>query len=614
MVWRFMPYFPPEMPPAPAAQAVQVAAPLAPALEQPPLLEPSLTVETVISERSQPIPRTLFTPRDTAAVPAEGRGAIAPDPAIAAPLWEGVAPALPLAQVTAAVTADPEGATIRRSLAAPWVSQTIPADADADTPGDADNAEADATEAPSPPVDPAAQIYPRAATPEPQWSNGAVIEGGTLLPPAASTTRPPTPLNLTADYQEFEPATQVVTARGNVVLRLGNGILTADRLWANLINRYVVVDGNVVFQRGEQIVEAERGEYNLLQEEGSLFNAQGVLFLPGVGNDFGDVVPNDPTARPTVIEADPITNVRTTGSITFGSGVDPNQANAALPAAGGFVRRIRFAAARLDFDAEGWYAEDIRLTNDPFSPPELEFRGTSARLTRLTEVQDELFVENPRAVFDQSFSVPLLRNTILLSRGGPDSANPLFVTFGFDGEDRDGLFVERSFRVANVGPLELFLTPQLLVQRLATGENTSFADNFGLEADLSGNLGPRTRVEANASFSGLDFGNLENRLRSSVRVQQLVGTHTLNLEYSYRDRLFNGSLGFQDVQSSLGLVLLSPAIPLGNTGIVLTYQGSAQYITADTDRLDLLDDLTPPFRTSLGRFQGSVSLGRSFLL
>jgi len=69
-------------------------------------------------------------------------------------------------------------------------------------------------------------------------------------------------------------------------------------------------------------------------------------------------------------------------------------------------------------------------------------------------------------------------------------------------------------------------------------------------------------------------------------LRQIIGTripHTLALEYSYRDRLFNGSLGFQTVQSSLGGVNLSRH-SLGKTGINLSYQAGAQYINAETDR------------------------------
>lgn len=644
-----MPYFPPEIPPPPVVYTMQTQTASAADLKHQAKGARNLDARSQWPNSQSAIASELMA-QDVATSPSQGRSQsdeiqVAESSATA---LEGTTEAQPRdltephAGYSLAVTAarpvgiseimarrivgDRESAIAQNavlpSLAAPWVAQANepPADEPTDRPlseesPESDEADSEVPETPSP--------FPRGATPEAFWSNGAVVEGGVLLPPSQPTNRPSVPLNLTADYQEFEPLTQILEARGNVVLRLGNGVLSADRLWANLANRFVLVEGNVIFTRGEQTIEAERGEYNLIQGQGSLFSARGVLFLPAVETDFGDIFPDEVSTTPGVLENDPISGVRSTGNITFGTDLAAEeQTGVAIPDAGGFVRRIRFEAEQLDFDSEGWYAREIRLTNDPFSPPELEFRGDTARLTRLTEFQDELFVENARIVFDQSFSVPLLRDRILLSRGGPDSANPLFFNIGFDGEDRDGLFLERSFRVATSGTWEFFLTPQLLAQRFVTGEDdnldqgeeSGFLSNFGLEADLQGALGPTTAVEANASFSGLDIGNFDDRLRASVRMQQLLGNHSLNLEYSYRDRLFNGSLGFQDVQSSLGVVLLSPNVVLGNTGIVLTYQASAQYITADTDRPELIDP--PPFRdlVSLGRFQGSVALSRRFTL
>jgi hypothetical protein len=82
----------------------------------------------------------------------------------------------------------------------------------------------------------------------------------------------------------------------------------------------------------------------------------------------------------------------------------------------------------------------------------------------------------------------------------------------------------------------------------------------------------------------------------------------LNLEYSYRDRLYNGTLGFQTVQSSLGAVVTSPRIPLGTTGFNLRYQGGAQYINANSDREDLLEIPRENNRISLGRVQGSATV------
>ncbi|MBE7383414.1 MAG: DUF3769 domain-containing protein [Leptolyngbya sp. SIO1E4] len=469
-------------------------------------------------------------------------------------------------------------------------------------------------------VEEPAVVYPRAATPEPFWSNGAITGSGQLLPPSLPTNRPAVPLDLTADYQEYEPLQQVVTASGSVILKLGNSVLAADRLWANLFNRYVLVEGNVVFQQGRQTIRGQRGEYNLLQGQGTIFDANGTLFLPAIDDDFASILPDTvtPNTRPVselLPDERPLGDVRTTGGVTFGTGVGADLTT--LPAAtdaGGSVRRIRFEAAQVDFDAEGWIAREIRLTNDPFSPPELEIRGDTATLVRINETEDELFIENPRLVFDQAFSVPLFRSRFTFQRGGTDDANPFLVGFGIDGDDRDGLFIERPLPVVATPLWQVQVTPQVLVQRLFNNQDVGSLDNLGLEVDVDGRLGPTTQVSANTSFSGLDFDNLEDRLRASVRVQQALGTHSLNLEYSYRDRLFNGSLGFQSVQSSIGAVLLSPNIVLGDTGIVLSYQASAQYVTAETDQPDLLDPFEFEDLVSLGRFQGSVALSRGFTL
>ena len=79
-----------------------------------------------------------------------------------------------------------------------------------------------------------------------------------------------------------------------------------------------------------------------------------------------------------------------------------------LPQQGGTVNRLRFEADRLDLTADGgWEATELRLTNDPFSPPELELRADRAVLTRLSPFQDELITTNPRLVLDQNFSLPL---------------------------------------------------------------------------------------------------------------------------------------------------------------------------------------------------------------
>jgi hypothetical protein len=425
---------------------------------------------------------------------------------------------------------------------------------------------------------------------------------------------------LRADRQVFEPIRQIVTATGDVLIQFGTGQIAADRLWVNLANRHVQAAGNVFFNRNNQIVEADSATYYLLQGAGTLANGRGELEISTLEQDlsdpFADTTPGD--RRPLdyrLQNRESISQATSTGRVAAATS-DAAGLTGGQPAP--TMQRLRFETDQIFFDAEGWYAEGLRLTNDPFSPPQLEFRADDVRLTPLNENEDELVFSAPRLVLDQWLTIPIFRRRYVLTRGQlpEDAFNPIPTGIGFDGRDRDGLFVERELPINVVGPLSVSIAPQFLVSRWLGDSNYNLADpaNFGLSARADGPLGPRTFVTANLSLAGLDFANLENRLRASVRGQQRLGTHRLNLEYSYRDRLFNGSLGFQDVQSSLGMLLESPNIVLGNTGLNLTYQVSGQYVTANTDRADLLNPGEGIGLASLGRFQGAADLSRSFLL
>ena len=435
-------------------------------------------------------------------------------------------------------------------------------------------------------------------------------------------------LELTADQQEYDPERQVIIAQGNVVMQVANGVLEADQLWINLVNRFAVAEGNVTLTRGQQILRGGRVEYNFTQGRGTFFNASGVIFLPSISSDISSPLPNDIAAQANLPISDrltnqPVQNVRSTGGLTFGTGSIsvPSEGGGAPnldPEAQGNVRRLRFEAAQIEFDAEGWQAEDVRVTNDPFSPPELELRADTAQLRTISLTQDELLASNTRLVFDQGFTLPLLRRRLLLNRGNVDKndLNPLVTSIGIDGEDRGGVFVENTFKVVSTDQVSVRLTPQFFVERFLTTANSDPTDPsvYGLLADANVQLSPRTSILGSVSLTSLELDNLENNARANLRGQQLIGDHTLTLAYSYRDRLFNGSLGFQDVENSVGAVLTSPTIPLGATGLALSYQASAQYINAETDRFDLLDTIRDNDRISLGRFQASTALSRGFTL
>ncbi|HAX85334.1 MAG TPA: DUF3769 domain-containing protein, partial [Cyanobacteria bacterium UBA11370] len=458
--------------------------------------------------------------------------------------------------------------------------------------------------------EPPSPVTPESETPEPETST--------------TTTGV---LELTADQQEYDQNRQVITAQGNVLLRFRGALLNADRVQVNLPNRILVAEGNVTLTRGDQVLRGERFEYYFVQDSGVVLNARGEIYVPTSGRDLTILPsPSDPNApeeqRPAsdrVTSNQPLLDVTNSGfySFVFGGSLDDQRdiPNASIPDSGGAINRFRYEADRVDFEGSEAVATNVRLTNDPFSPPELELRADTARFRRLSPLVDEVVASRPRLVFDGGFSVPTFRNRVIIDRR---EREPGLFNIGFDDDDRGGVFIERNFEILNTPTLRFEVKPQYFIQKAILDESVIDPSVFGLKTRFDATLSPTTTFTAAATLTSFKADEIEDELRASLRLRQVIGStipHRLSLEYIYRDRIFNGSLGFQTVRSSIGAVVTSPVIPLGNSGINLTYQGAIQNINADTDRQDLLPP--PPRdnrRINLTRYQAGASLNRSFLL
>jgi len=426
-------------------------------------------------------------------------------------------------------------------------------------------------------------------------------------------------LELDADYVDYDSVRQVLLAEGNVELRFRQAVLTADQLRVNLPNRQAVAQGNVVFTRGEQILLGDRLDYNLTQGAGNVTGVRGEVFLPTSSEDL-TILPNDAAAqslpsRPlsrTLEQNQPDLPVEGPGGIAIGVGTGGTASTFGLAQFGGEIRRFRFEAESAEFYPNGWAATNVRLTNDPFSPPELELRSPFVTYTRLSPLRAELRARNPVLVFDQGFRLPLWQDRVIISNEPND---PPLAQIGFD-DDLGGLFLERPINLITTSRGSFSIAPLILVQRAVEDNGFNIFDPTSLGAIFRLNyaFGPDTLLTWRGVLESLEFSDLENQFRSNLRLRQAIGNHQLTLEYAYRNRFFNGSLGFQNVESSIGFVVTSPRFILGDTGINLTYQAGAQYITALTNRPEFLDVGEFLTETSLYRAQGSAALSRSFTL
>lgn len=468
------------------------------------------------------------------------------------------------------------------------------------------------------------QVAPPATPPQNPPSPGA---GQTAPPPV----KPITPsglggvVELTADRQEYDVNRQIITAEGNVLIRFQNGVVDSDRAQISLPNRVLVAEGNVALRRGQQLLRGDRLEYYFTQDNGSVLNASGEIIQTRLGEDLNPISPTEvgPGAvlsRPLsdrILIDQPLQQVTSPGGDTFvfGSGRNFQYLPAGPQKVGGTVNHYRFQAERVDFDSEGWRATRIRITNDPFSPPELELRADTARFRQLQPLVSELTTTNSRLVFDQGLSLPIFQDRRVIDRRPRE---PALITFGYDAGDRGGLFAQAPLTILSSPGVRFSVTPQYFIQRGIQRGTFLAPSDFGFLSRLDATLSPRTTLTGRAEFLTLDPTNLENKTRASLRLREVIGTtlpHTLGLEYSYRDRLYNGSLGFQTVQQSLGALITSPPIvPLGKTGFNLNYQAGIQYVNADTDRANLLSPVRTNNRISLTRYQGAATLSRGFLL
>ncbi len=396
-------------------------------------------------------------------------------------------------------------------------------------------------------------------------------------------------VEVTADRQTFNEQTQVFTATGNAVLRYRGAVLTAEEIEVNLITRRATATGKeVVLTRGDQVLRGQRLEYDLAAESGVFYQVQGVVRLQAAERDAN--LDNAPLL------------------VTPGKLPQAGLAPTAVERPGQGLQR--FSADELTFDAQGGgTATDFRLTNDPFDPPELEFQARRATLTRLPNGDREIRAQGGQLAFDRRVAIPLLRDRVVISRRRRD---PLPLELGYDQEDLGGLFLSRTFDVVDERDVTWQIAPIWLVQRTLVQGFAPVGNNLGLRSRLVADVTRDTTLKLDTLLTRLDFLDTDQRLRARVRLEhRWWPQHSVVADVVYRQRVFNGSLGLENVPFGAGIALGSTEpIPLNQTKTT-----QFQYLVSG--RFFESSGTTPQKqieRLRLGRFQVAGLLSHSILL
>lgn len=235
----------------------------------------------------------------------------------------------------------------------------------------------------------------------------------------------------------------------------------------------------------------------------------------------------------------------------------------------GRISRWRFQAKSLLLTPEAWTSPLVVLTNDPLTPAQLILEGRDAQVREQPDGTLILTSATNRVLLDGKLSVPLLRR-IALNRDRPSWA------FLSDENRRDGFYVEHTLASRSLLGGELSLRPQLMLARAVSGKTNAYppghdgspeaeptrqgisvGDLFGADVRYIRPVGPQGEFQLRADLSTISPHHLASQTRAEASLLHpltvpLLGETRAALNAAYRFRVWNGSLGEQDVYTAFG--------------------------------------------------------------
>ncbi len=240
----------------------------------------------------------------------------------------------------------------------------------------------------------------------------------------------------------------------------------------------------------------------------------------------------------------------------------------------GSITRWRVQATKVTINSNGWEADRMGFSNDPFTPSQTRIEAED--VVAIEQPNGDLLIKSRRnrLILEDRLPIPVSRSQRISKQEEVENR----WIYGIDNKDRDGLFVGRELKPIDLfGRFKLSLVPQFLVQRAKNGSTNSYqrpnssissnsinqiaksADLFGIEAEMRGELF-NWDLDINADISTFNpkliakgsryWGSLRNSF--SIPFAKDIDSRLFGL---YRYRAWNGSLGETEIYSGYGSIL-----------------------------------------------------------
>ncbi len=254
----------------------------------------------------------------------------------------------------------------------------------------------------------------------------------------------------------------------------------------------------------------------------------------------------------------------------------------------GSLSRWRIQARRLSFTPTTFSGDRVAFSNDPFTPAQSWMDSTDVVATLQPNGDTVIKARRNRLRLEDRLPIPVTRQTTISKE---EEVTNRWV-LGVDRDDRDGFYLgyDVPIRLGDESKRRTFsFQPQFMLERAIDGTTDSYplpgepvgsstvsqpastADLFGFEARLRTPVPLGFDLEARLDVSTLDPENLPDGSRAFGQFGRtlylpLVGDSKFRLFGAYRFRVWNGSLGDQDVYSAFGASLedQGPLLRLGS--------------------------------------------------
>ena len=344
----------------------------------------------------------------------------------------------------------------------------------------------------------------------------------------------------------------VIYAEGNVSVSYKDKLLKADNLIYDKLNKRIEARGNITLILGNQIFRVSQLEYSFISEKGYLLDVKGKIntntLLDDIASNFSL---SDSKKLETLLELKKKKVLNT-----------PN-----------ILHNWLFSTEKMTIDGGKWKSKKAIFSNDL-----LELKQVKLAINSL-----EVFPINEKLRFKSSLNYLILEEKVSIpfwlgSRNFNINLQPLNTwSFGYENLDKDGYYIGRKINPIDItDDFVLDLEPQFLIQRSLKGytnsfvnkgdsitskkvkRSASFQDYFALKSQILGRIN-NWDLEIDKNLNSLDFDKFSDAFRLKTKLNKeidFLGTKWDQTFYgTYRERVWNGSLGEAEIYSGYGLKL-----------------------------------------------------------